>query len=1372
MATIPVRRTRKDFSKVARVVEMPHLIALQQKSFAQFLQADVPPDQRPDLGLQGVFKSVFPIKGFNQTASLEFVQYAMDPPRYDQQECRNRGMTYSAPMRTTVRLVVWDIDEATGAQSIRDVKEQEVYFGEVPLMTDFGTFIVNGTERVIVSQLHRSPGIFFEHDKGKSHSSGKLLYSARIIPYRGAWLDFEFDAKDLMHVRIDRRRKMPATILLRALGYSTDELLNMYYDKEIVSILGRDKFVKDAVSHLLKFQRASQDVKHPKTGDILVKKGKRFSRLAVEKISKIKNVKIPLGVEDIIGRIAAADVVDTTTGEVILASNEVLTEDILETIQNCKKIKQLKFLFIDDLNVGPYLRNTLIADKVNTPEEAKLEIYRRLRPGDPSTPEAANALFENLFYNPERYDLSKVGRLKVNYKFGFDVPLEVGTLRKEDILEAMRYLIGLKDGVGEIDDIDHLGNRRIRSVGELLENQYRVGLVRMERAIRERMSLQDVETLMPHDLINPKPVSAVIKEFFGSSQLSQFMDQTNPLSEVTHKRRLSALGPGGLTRERAGFEVRDVHTTHYGRICPIETPEGPNIGLIASLAVFARVNEYGFIETPYREVVKSTVTDKIRYCSAMQEGDAVIAQANVEMDKKKHFVGDKVQSRQYGEYLMADRDDVKLMDVSPQQLVSVAAALIPFLEHDDANRALMGSNMQRQAVPLLRSSMPLVGTGIESMVARDSGVTVVARRDGLVTDVDAERIVVSATRSDRKKFSSDVDIYNLTKYRRSNQSTCITQKPIVRKGDKVKLGQVIADGPATEDGELSLGQNVVVAFMPWAGYNFEDSILMSERVLKDDAFTSIHIESFDCSARDTKLGKEDVTRDIPNVGDEALLNLDEAGIVRIGAEVNSGDILVGKVTPKGETQLSPEERLLRAIFGDKAGDVKDTSLRVPPGVGGVVIGAQVFSREGIELDERAKQIQADEKEKIAKDMGAEIKGIRETALKRITKLFSGKKSKSEIKDGEGENVLLSKGDAVSSEVLASIPFEKWSSISVEGGSSIEGDLAEIFENVEEQEDVVRMMYDQKLDRLTKGDELPPGVIKTVKVFVAIKRKLSVGDKMAGRHGNKGVISRILAEEDMPYSADGRPVDIVLNPLGVPSRMNVGQVLECHLGWAAKNLGDSIQALVDKLCSPDELKKAIKKVYSSEHMDEFLESASEDEVKELAGKLKHGVPFATPVFDGASEAEVKSELEEAGLSNTGQSILFDGRTGESFDSPVTVGVMYVLKLHHLVDEKIHARSIGPYSLVTQQPLGGKAQFGGQRLGEMEVWALEAYGAAYALQEFLTVKSDDVAGRTRMYEGIVKGDKMLEPGLPESFNVLLKELQALCLDVELLEPGNKA
>jgi DNA-directed RNA polymerase subunit beta len=1368
MATIPVRRTRKDFSKIEHVVEMPHLIELQQKSFAQFLQASVPPDQRSDIGLQGVFKSVFPIKGFNQTASLEFVQYAMDPPRYDQQECRNRGMTYSAPMRTTVRLVVWDIDEATGAQSIRDVKEQEVYFGEVPLMTDYGTFIVNGTERVIVSQLHRSPGIFFEHDKGKTHSSGKLLFSARIIPYRGAWLDFEFDAKDLMHVRIDRRRKMPATILLRALGYSTDELLNMYYDQEIVTILGRNKFVKDAVPHLLRFQRASKDVKHPKTEEILVKKGKRFSRLAVEKISKIKNVKIPLGVEDIIGRVAAADVIDPTTGEVVLASNEVMTEEILEDIQNRKKIKNLKFLFIDDLNVGPYLRNTLIADKVNSPEEAKLEIYRRLRPGDPSTPESANALFDNLFYNPERYDLSKVGRLKVNYKFGFDVPLEVGTLRKEDILEAVRYLVGLKDGVGEIDDIDHLGNRRVRSVGELLENQYRVGLVRMERAIRERMSLQDVETLMPHDLINPKPVSAVIKEFFGSSQLSQFMDQTNPLSEVTHKRRLSALGPGGLTRERAGFEVRDVHTTHYGRICPIETPEGPNIGLIASLAVYARVNDYGFIETPYREVAKSAVTDKVRYCSAMEEGDDVIAQANVEVDKKNHFVNEKVQSRQHGEYLMADRDEVKLMDVSPQQLVSVAAALIPFLEHDDANRALMGSNMMRQAVPLLCSSMPLVGTGVEAMVARDSGVTVVARRDGLVTDVDAERVVIRASKSDRKTFSSDVDIYSLTKYRRSNQSTCITQKPIVKIGDKVKMGQVVADGPATEDGELALGQNVVVAFMPWAGYNFEDSILMSERVLKDDAFTSIHIEEFDCSARDTKLGKEDITRDIPNVGDEALMNLDESGIVRIGAEVSSGDVLVGKVTPKGETQLSPEERLLRAIFGDKAGDVKDTSLRVPPGARGVIIGAQVFSREGVELDERAKEIQSEEKERISKDMGAEIKGIRDTASKRIGQLLSGKKSTSKVMDKKDEEVLLAKGDAVTADILAKIPFDKWAEISVEGGAGIEADLAEIFESVEEQEDMVKMMYDQKLSRLTKGDELPPGVIKTVKVFVAIKRKLSVGDKMAGRHGNKGVISRILPEEDMPYSADGRPVDIVLNPLGVPSRMNVGQVLECHLGWAAKKLGEEIQTMVDDACPYDELKAAIKKVYSSKSMDEFLEIASQDEVKELAGKLRQGVPFMTPVFDGASEAEVKGELEKAGVSITGQSVLFDGRTGDSFDSPVTVGVMYVLKLHHLVDEKIHARSIGPYSLVTQQPLGGKAQFGGQRLGEMEVWALEAYGAAYALQEFLTVKSDDVAGRTRMYEGIVKGDKMLEPGLPESFNVLLKELQSLCLDVELLEP----
>jgi DNA-directed RNA polymerase subunit beta len=1370
MATLPVRRIRKDFSKLRSVIELPPLIEIQQKSFRQFLQSDVPPEQRVDIGLQGVFKSVFPIKGFNQTASLEFVQYAMDPPRYEEQECRNRGMTYSAPMRVTVRLVVWDIDEATGAQSIRDVKEQEVYFGEVPLMTEFGTFIINGTERVIVSQLHRSPGVFFEHDKGKTHSSGKLLFSARMIPYRGAWLDFEFDAKDIVHVRIDRRRKMPATILLRSLGFSEEELLNIYYVHETVTVSGRSKLEKNAVPELLRYQRASKDVKHPKTGETIVKKGKRFTKKALEEIEKIKDLTIPIEPADVIGHFVAKDVVDSKTGEVLLAAGEELTEKIFEDLLD-RKIGEFSLLFIDDLNVGPYLLNTLKADKVSTPEEAKIEIYRRLRPGDPATPESSAALFDNLFYNPERYDLSKVGRLKLNYKFGFDVPLEVGTLRKEDIIETVRYLMNLKDGEGEIDDIDHLGNRRVRSVGELLENQYRVGLIRMERAIRERMSLQDVETLMPHDLINPKPVSAVIKEFFGSSQLSQFMDQTNPLSEVTHKRRLSALGPGGLTRERAGFEVRDVHPTHYGRICPIETPEGPNIGLIASLSVYARVNDYGFIETPYREVADAKVTENVRYCSALDEAEIAIAQANVQTDTHGKLMLDKVQSRVHGEFVMAPREDVRLMDVSPQQLVSVAAALIPFLEHDDANRALMGSNMQRQAVPLICTSAPLVGTGVEATVARDSGVTVVAQRDGVIAEVDANRIVVRTDKSERKKFSSDVDIYNLTKYRRSNQSSCINQKPIINKGDRVKRGDVLADGPATDEGELALGQNVVVAFMPWSGYNFEDSILISERVLKDDAFTSIHIEEFECAARDTKLGKEDVTRDIPNVGEEALRDLDDSGIVRIGAEVKPGDILVGKVTPKGETQLSPEERLLRAIFGDKAGDVKDTSLRVPPGVSGVVIGAQVFSREGVELDDRAKEIQDEEKGKINKDMEVEVKGITETASKRIRQLLVGKVSSSKVMDELDEKVLLAKGKTITEDVLNKIPFSKWNEISVEGGDEIESDLADVFDSVEEQQDLVRMMYDQKISRLTKGDELPPGVIKMVKVFIAIKRKLSVGDKMAGRHGNKGVISKILPEEDMPYTVDGRPVDIVLNPLGVPSRMNVGQILEAHLGWAAKFLGEQIDSFVQRNYGKDELVKAISSVYSSPAMNEFLEHATEKQIRTMAQKLKNGVPFTTPVFDGATENEVKQALVSAGLPPSGQTILFDGRTGESFDSEVTVGIMYIMKLHHLVDEKIHARSIGPYSLVTQQPLGGKAQFGGQRLGEMEVWALEAYGAAFALQEFLTVKSDDVAGRTRMYEAIVKGEKVLEPGLPESFNVLLKELQALCLDVELLEQGKE-
>jgi len=1366
MATIPTQRFRRDFSKIKRVTDFPPLIEVQQKSFAEFLQADVLPDQRGNIGLQGVFKSVFPIRGFTQTASLEFVHYQLDPPKYSESECRNRGMTYAAPMRVMVRLVVWDIDEATGAQSIRDVKEQEVYFGEVPLMTEFGTFIINGIERVIVSQLHRSPGVFFEHDKGKTHASGKLLFSARMIPYRGAWLDFEFDAKDILYVRIDRRRKIAATVLLRALGYSAEELLNIYYHKEVISYESKGKIFKSVVPEMLVYQRASKDIKDPKSDEVIVKKDRKFSSSIIEKLTKAKVTKIPVEKEDIFNRIAAHDIVDSETGEVVLGVNEVMTEDIFDEIVK-RKIPEISLLYIDDLNVGPYLRNTLLIDKVSTPEEAKLEIYKRLRPGDPSTSEAVTALFENLFFNPERYDLSKVGRLKLNYKFGFDVPLEVGTLRKEDIVETVRYLIRLKDGEGEIDDIDHLGNRRVRSVGELLENQYRVGLVRMERAIRERMSLQDVETLMPHDLINAKPVSAAIKEFFGSSQLSQFLDQTNPLAEVTHKRRLSALGPGGLTRERAGFEVRDVHTTHYGRICPIETPEGPNIGLIASLSVYAKVNDFGFVETPYRKVVKGKVTDEVAYCSALDEGNLLIAQANAPIDKHGRFMMEKVQCRRHGEFVLGNANDVNLMDISPQQLVSVAAALIPFLEHDDANRALMGSNMQRQAVPLIRTQAPLIGTGIEQIVASDSGVTVIAKRDGTVVGVDANRIVVKAEGVRKKKFESDIDIYNLIKFQRSNQGTCITQTPIVKKGDKIRTGNVLADGQATAGGELALGQNVLVAFMPWGGYNFEDSILISERLVKDDSFTSIHIEEFECAARDTKLGKEDITRDIPNVGEEALMNLDESGIIRIGAEVKPGDILVGKVTPKGETQLSPEERLLRAIFGEKAGDVKDTGLRVQPGVAGIVIHAQVFSREGIEPDLRTKEIQGEESQKINKDLDAELKGIRESAAKRIKHFLIGRVSTSRVMDEQEEKVLLAKGKTITEDILNKIPFSKWSEISVEGGEEIEEELADLFEGVEEQEELVKMQYDQRLNRLTKGDELPPGVIKMVKVYVAIKRKLAVGDKMAGRHGNKGVISRVLPEEDMPYLADGRQVDIVLNPLGVPSRMNVGQILETHLGWGAKAMGEQIQKMLEEKVERETLARALKKNYRTADVNSFIDDATEKQLRELAMRCISGVPMRSPVFDGATEAEIKEILRETGLPHDGQTILFDGRTGEAFDTPITVGVMYMMKLHHLVDEKIHARSIGPYSLVTQQPLGGKAQFGGQRLGEMEVWAMEAYGAAYALQEFLTVKSDDVVGRTRMYEAIVKGEKMLETGLPESFNVLIKELQALCLDVELLE-----
>jgi DNA-directed RNA polymerase subunit beta len=1370
-------RVRKSFAKIQKIIDIPNLINIQKQSYEKFLQADIPPEKREDVGLQGVFKSVFPIRDFNETSSLEFVSYHLEKPKYDVDECHQRGMTFSAPIKVVVRLVVWDKDEETGAQSIRDVKEQEVYFGEIPLMTQNGTFIINGTERVVVSQLHRSPGAFFDHDKGKSHSSGKLLYNARIIPYRGSWIDFEFDHKDLLYVRIDRRRKLPATVLIRALGAvpdtakknplefhgTTEEILNYYYATETIYIHSENEFEKSVELELLPGQRATRDIK-TKSGEIIVKKNRKFTRQAIKRLEAAKMRTLPIDADELWTKVSAYDIVDENTGEVILECNEEVSQEKINELLK-RGIREFKVLFIDNLNVGPYLRETLMMDKIETPEQAIMEIYRRLRPGDPPTPETATNLFTNLFFNPERYDLSKVGRLKLNFKFGLEEPLDGQILTKRDILEVIRYLIDLKNGKGAIDDIDHLGNRRVRAVGELLENQYRIGLVRMERAIKERMSLQEIETLMPHDLINAKPVTAVIKEFFGSSQLSQFMDQTNPLSEVTHKRRLSALGPGGLTRERAGFEVRDVHPTHYGRICPIETPEGPNIGLIASLSTYARVNEFGFVETPYRKVENGTVTGEVAFYSALEEEKHTIAQANAEFDKKGKFTQELVSCRRGGEFVQARPEDVDLMDVSPNQLVSVAASLIPFLENDDANRALMGSNMQRQAVPLLRTEAPLVGTGIESIVARDSGVTCVARRDGVVEAVDASRIVVKADMpASVSDVASEVDIYNLVKYQRSNQNTCLNQKPIIRKGDRVKKGDVIADGPATDTGELALGTNVIVAFMPWQGYNFEDSILLSENLVKNDQFTSIHIEEFECIARDTKLGKEEITRDIPNVGEEALKDLDESGIIRIGAEVKPGDVMVGKITPKGETQLSPEEKLLRAIFGEKAGDVRDSSLRVPPGVQGTVISAKVFSRKGVEKDERAKQIESMEEAKLLKDQNDEIKVIQDSAFNRIRKMLTAKEAQGKLVDDSGK-VLLKKGDIIDDQLLSQIPYKYWSEIST--GEASDAKIREILRNLEENKEAVKLAFGERIARIKKGDELPPGVIKMVKVYVAIKRKLSVGDKMAGRHGNKGVVSRILPAEDMPYLEDGRPVDIVLNPLGVPSRMNVGQILETHLGWAARGLGEQIQSFLEEKWGADPLRKYLKKIYNTPSFGDFLDQLSEKEIISLCQKLQKGIHLATPVFDGAREGEIHELLEDAKLPLSGQTVLFDGRTGEPFDHDVTVGVMYMLKLHHLVDEKIHARSIGPYSLVTQQPLGGKAQFGGQRLGEMEVWAMEAYGAAYSLQEFLTVKSDDVVGRTRMYEAIVKGDNVLESGLPESFNVLLKELQSLGLDVELLE-----
>ena len=1362
-------RIRKNFAKIPKIIDIPDLINIQRNSYEKFLQANVSAEKREDVGLQGIFKSVFPIRDFNKTAQLEFVSYHLEPPKYDVDECRARGMTYAAPIKVTIRLVTWDTDEA-GNQSIRDMKEQEVYFGEIPLMTDNGTFIINGTERVVVSQLHRSPGVFFNHDKGKTHSSGKLLYSARVIPYRGSWLDFEFDHKDLLYVRIDRRRKMHATVLLRALEFSTEELLDYYYETEAIRLDHEASRAFRGINYdLIQGQKVTQDILHPESGAVVVKKGKKLGRANIRRMKEAGVVEIEVGLEDLITKVFAHDIINMETGEVLFDCNDEITEEVLVELREIG-IEDFEVLFIDQLNAGPYLRDTAAADKIISTDEAILEIYRRLRPGDPSTVQQARTYFMNLFFNPSRYDLSEVGRVKLNHKLHGDDAIQDNVLTKKDILEAVRYLVELKNGRNgySIDDIDHLGNRRVRAVGELMENQYRIGLVRMERAIKERMSMsQELETLMPHDLINAKPVSAVVKEYFGSSQLSQFMDQTNPLSEVTHKRRLSALGPGGLTRDRAGFEVRDVHTTHFGRVCPVETPEGPNIGLIASLATYARVNRLGFIETPYRTVAEGSVTGQVKYYSALEEETHTIAQANAVLDTSGRFTADTVPAREQGEFQMVDRDKLTLMDVSPNQLVSVAASLIPFLQNDDANRALMGSNMMRQAVPLLRTSAPLVGTGLEPIVAADSGVTVVAKNTGIVESVDAGRIVIKPDALDTD-IDAKPDIYNLVKYQRSNQNTCINQKPIVRQGDRVTAGDVVADGPATELGELALGRNVVVAFMPWGGYNFEDSILISEKVVKEDLYTSIHIEEFECTARDTKLGKEEITRDIPNVGEEAMAQLDEAGIVRIGAEVKTGDILVGKITPKGETQLSPEEKLLRAIFGEKAGDVRDTSLRVPPGVKGTVIDARVFSRKGVDKDSRSQAIEDAEESKLLKDRDDEVKIMRRAAYSRIARLLDGHLTAGKLISDAGE-VLIGKGVKLTPDLLATVPQKYHRDIRVEGGDEIAATVERIAREVEDSCDQVVHHFDDKIKRLKKGDELPPGVIKMVKVYLAIKRKLQVGDKMAGRHGNKGVISRILPEEDLPYLPDGTPVDVVLNPLGVPSRMNVGQILETHLGWAAKGMGDAIAAMAENVMAPKAIRQRILEVYDDEVSRERVESLSDEDVVRLARMLLGGVHVANPVFDGAEEIEIRDLLEKAGERRSGQTILFDGRSGEAFDEDVTVGVMYVLKLHHLVDDKIHARSIGPYSLVTQQPLGGKAQFGGQRLGEMEVWAMEAYGAAFGLQEFLTVKSDDVVGRTRIYEAIVKGENTLEPGLPESFNVLIKELKALALDVELIEAG---
>ncbi len=1359
-----MERVRKSFATAESIVEPPHLISMQRLSYEKFLQMDKEPDQRDDFGLQGILKNVFPINDFNGLCSLEFVRYKFGEPKYTVQECLQRGMSYEIPLKIVVRLITFDVDEETGVQSIRDIKEQEVFLGSLPLMTGDGVFVVNGTERVIVSQLQRSPGLFYTHDNGKSHASGKLLYSARIIPVRGSWIDLEFDIKDVLHVRIDRRRKFPVTTLLKALGYTSEELLEEFYPTSRV-VKDGDAYKVNFDAELFKGQRLESDLINPKDGEILGKKGKKVSNVLCKKIEAAGIEYIEISKETVVGSVLANSISGGGEEEELLAQfNTEITETMLESF-DAEGITEFQILHIDGVKFSGSFSKTLSLDKAKNTEEALIEIYRRLRPSSPPTPEVAETFFNNLFFNQDLYDLSEVGRYKINAKLNLNVDIDNRALTKEDIIYAVRHLVRLKDTQGGVDDIDHLGNRRVRTVGELVENQYRMGLVRMERAIKERMTLQDVETLMPHDLVNPKPISAAIKEFFGTSQLSQFMDQTNPLSEVTHKRRLSALGPGGLSRERAGFEVRDVHPTHYGRICPVETPEGPNIGLIVSLATYARVNPYGFIETPYRKVDDRIVLDDVKYLSALQEQNQFIAPALTELDENNKIVDENLIVREDGEVITTTSETVTFQDVAPNQMISVAASLVPFLENDDANRALMGSNMQRQAVPLLITAAPLVGTGMERYVARDSGACLLSAGEGIIEEADSNRIVVKYDEPGTDGYDTGVAVYRLGKYKKSNQNTCFNQNPIVVPGTKVKKGTVLADGPSCEAGELAIGKNVTIAFMPWRGFNFEDSILINERLLKEDTFTSVHIEVFETMARDTKLGKEEITRDIPNVSEETLRNLDDSGIVRVGAEIKAGDTLVGKVTPKGETVLSPEEKLLRAIFGEKAQDVKDSSLRVPPGVSGVVIDAKVFSRKGVDKDERSLLIEDLEIEKLNGDKLDELRSLKRGVCREVGKTLDGRTAKIDIFSYKGE-LLVKLGKKITAEHAELIGFNKLREIDFSERAKYIEDIEIVYDRYEKQAGLISQRYDGIIERMKKGDDLPPGVVKMVKVYVATKRKLSVGDKMAGRHGNKGVVSRLLPEEDMPYFADGSTVDIVLNPLGVPSRMNVGQVLEVHLGFAAKKLGEQLETLARQEAVA-EIKNKLSSVYSAAEFEALSEDKSDQEIIEWARKHHRGIHMATPVFDGAPESSIRSLLVEAGVDEVGQATLYDGLTGQKFANNVTVGVMYMLKLHHLVDNKIHARSTGPYSLVTQQPLGGKAQFGGQRLGEMEVWAMEAYGAAYTLKEFLTAKSDDVEGRTSMYERIVKGDNFLTTGLPESFNVLVKELQALCLNMELIE-----